>query len=357
MTNVINTDSVLDALMTGNPEPCYVKDMALTVVAGNAAYLNFFPSELRSSVIGTQAEPWVKSDEGMIGVENDTMALNSGTSRCIEQRTMPDGRIRIFDMHRVRVEHSSGDSMVLCTGRDVTEREDLIRELQHEDSEWCTFVSRASHDLHEPLRMLGTFTQLLRTQHDNKLDEQSLHLMDVTIQSTQKLKILVDDIRTYARSSEKCVCFTTVDVASVLDRIVNDLRSATPSTNARITWGEMPNLISNPERLSQVLKIIISNSLLYQDSENKASVHVDAHEQDDQWVISISDNGIGIPEKDHEVVFKAFKRLHDRELYPGYGLGLAICRRIVDSLGGRVWLESSMNGRTTFSLSIPKKTR
>jgi len=162
----------------------------------------------------------------------------------------------------------------------------------------------------------------------------------------------IDDLLTYSRVSTRHREPTRTDSAEVLERVLGNLRLAIEESGAEVTHGEMPALLVVDTQLQQLFQNLIGNALKFR-GDTPPHVHVDAARKDREWEISIADNGIGIDAKYHDEVFMIFRRLHGRERYPGTGIGLALCKKIVEQHGGRIWLKSEPGSGTTFYFTLP----
>jgi light-regulated signal transduction histidine kinase (bacteriophytochrome) len=226
-------------------------------------------------------------------------------------------------------------------------------ELARTNADLEQFAYSASHDLQEPIRNVSICSQLLARQHQAKLDGETAHLLETIINSAKHMETLVLDLLEYtrvARMTESNESWN--DANEVLGSVLRNLEATIRSSGATITSDPLP-LIRLPDlRLQQVLQNLISNAIKYR-STRPPCIHISAAPAEDGWVVSVTDNGIGIAPRYHKRVFGIFKRLHSREHYPGTGIGLAICKRIVENAGGRIWVESEAGKGATFKFYIP----
>ncbi len=354
MKQIVDSKFILQALLANNPDPVVVKDADLRVVIANSAYLNLYPEQIRDQVIGSTLSSWLTPAEVATIVERDKVALESGSSRLVESVTLPDGQIRVYDMHRVRFEDSDGAAFVLGTSRDVTERETLIDKLTHSNEELERFAFIASHDLQEPLRMVRNFTELLQSDYGDSLDDTARKFMGITIESATHMQELIDDLLIYSRLGEDGAKDEEVDVNAIVDYVESNLMETIAKSNARIIRNDLPCFMGNPVRFSRIVQNLLSNALKYQAEGNTPTISISAVDLENTWLFSIKDNGIGMENEYREQIFLPFKRLHGRSQFKGTGLGLAICRRIIESMGGLIWVESELNLGSSFSFTMPK---
>jgi len=230
-------------------------------------------------------------------------------------------------------------------------------ELRRANEDLETFAYSASHDLQEPLRTIGISAQLLERRCGNELQGDAREFLGTILQATRRMQSLIRDILAYAtvtRSAEGPA--PSVDSAKVLATVLDDLKAQTEQARAVITWDRLPVIPVHENRLAQLFQNLISNALKYRDNK-EPRVHISATERDCRWTFCVTDNGIGIDRKYAESIFGLFKRLHSRDQYPGSGIGLSTCRRIVEQYGGRIWLENSKPGEgSTFCFTLPAQT-
>jgi len=214
------------------------------------------------------------------------------------------------------------------------------------------FAYFASHDLQEPLRMIGIYTELIEDKHRAQFGEESSRYAKVVRESIRRLETLVNDLLAYSRAiHEHQVEQTEIESSEALRVATNNLDQLIGSTGAEIIASGLPRLLVHPTQLVQIFQNLIGNALKYR-SSLPPIIRVTAERRSDDWIFAVQDNGIGIPADYHMKIFQPFKRLHGQE-YPGSGVGLAICQRILDRLGGKIWVESESGRGSTFYFSLP----
>jgi len=243
--------------------------------------------------------------------------------------------------------------------RDVTERkqaQDRLRQyaeqLQRSNLELQQFAYVASHDLQEPLRAVGTFCEMLRRKYQGRLDAEADRWLDFVVDGARRMQALVQDLLTYSRLERGGKPFAPADCAAALDRAVGNLDTLAAETGASITRGELPTVEGDASQLVQLFQNVVGNAIKFHGRE-PPRVHVSAERSGDAWLFSVRDNGIGIDPKFHQRIFELFKRLHPSDRYPGTGIGLAVCRKVVERHGGRIWVESQPGQGSTFYFTIP----
>ncbi len=230
---------------------------------------------------------------------------------------------------------------------------DRTDELVRANEELRQFGYAASHDLREPLRTVASYTQLLGRRYADKLDDEAREFMGYITDSVHRMDNLLSDLLSYSyQLNVREQVLTTVDTEAVLQGVLMNLDSSIKETSTEITHSGLPEVQSDFGQLGQVFQNLVSNSIKYH-GPDAPKIHVSAEDKGDEWVFSFADNGLGIEPRYHEQIFGIFKRLHGRE-YPGTGIGLALCKRIVERQDGRIWVESEAGQGSTFKFTLPK---
>jgi PAS domain S-box-containing protein len=226
--------------------------------------------------------------------------------------------------------------------------EDLAR--SNRDLEQFAYV--ASHDLQEPVRMVSLYVQLLERHYHAKLDERARQYIGRAVEGARHMQCLIKDLLAYARAGNVTKEAGPVDCVTAFEQAVSHLAEAVRESGAEVTRGDLPTVNGHGTQLVQLFQNLIGNAVKFH-SQRPPKVHVDAVANQNFWQFSVADNGIGIEPRYHDRLFVIFQRLHGREEYPGTGIGLAICKRIVEHNGGRIWLESEPGQGTTFFFTLP----
>jgi light-regulated signal transduction histidine kinase (bacteriophytochrome) len=215
------------------------------------------------------------------------------------------------------------------------------------------FAYSASHDLREPLRMICTYCELLSRRYAGKMDRHADEMLAYCVEGARRAYALLDDLLAYVRASTgQGEPAESLPLESALDEALKNLHVAIHETAAIITHDPMPSLRVATVHAQQLFQNLIGNALKYR-SAATPRVHVSARREGGMWVFSVQDNGIGIAPEHTEQVFGVFKRLHSASEYSGSGIGLAICRKVVERYGGRIWIESELNKGTSVSFALP----
>lgn len=238
----------------------------------------------------------------------------------------------------------------------VTERtRELLRSneaLRQSNDDLNQFAYAASHDLQEPLRMVALYSQLLQRRYQGKLDDDADEFISYIVGGARRMEMLLKDLLTYSQTGSSAEGpAETVDFMNVIKRVLLNLQASVEQTAAMITWEKLPAVHAHEIRLVQLLQNLVSNAIKYR-SADPPRIEISAEWQEQELVFSVRDNGIGIPPEYAQQIFKIFKRLHGQD-YPGTGIGLAICQRIVETYGGRIWVESGNGKGACFRFTLP----
>lgn len=216
------------------------------------------------------------------------------------------------------------------------------------------FAHSASHDLREPLRTIGVYSELLARDYAPLLDERGLEFLSFVRSGAARMDMLLDDLLSYAHASSiPETALEPVDAMDPLQWAIENLTGAIQESGAKIVIGDMPVVRMRESHLSQVFQNLIGNAIKYRKPDQQVQIDLSANRVDYEWVFSIADNGIGVPSAYKETIFGIFKRLHSNSKYAGTGMGLAICKRIVERYRGRIWVESELGCGANFFFSIP----
>ena len=251
------------------------------------------------------------------------------------------------------------DAIASRLGKTVEQRraEDALRrsraELARSNADLEQFAYVASHDLQEPLRMVASYVQLLAKRYQGKFDSDADEFIAFAVDGATRMQRMIDDLLSYSRVGTKGKTFSPVDCNGVADEVIQNLQAAITEHEAAVTRDELPTVAGDRSQLVRLLQNLVGNAIKFH-GDQPPQIHMSADRSDRQWVFSVQDNGIGIEPQYRERIFLIFQRLHTRTEYPGTGIGLAICKRIVDRHGGRIWLESEAGNGSTFYFTLPE---
>jgi signal transduction histidine kinase len=287
---------------------------------------------------------------GNIGEETAVEAMKAGA----DDYVMKSNLARLAPA----VERELRDS---CLGRlrtaEAQRAEDALAErtleLERSNRELEEFANIASHDLSAPLRVIAGYLELFDHRHGDSIDEQAKLLLESAFRGTERMQRLIDDLLVYARASQDPLELADVDTATLVRDVVEDFSTEIAEKGADVEVGPMPHIHSVYAPLSQVLHNLVGNSLKFT-SGNPPHIQITACKLDSDWRFSVHDNGIGIESRHVATAFRMFQRLHGAK-YPGTGMGLALSKRVVERLGGRIWHEPALMGGSIYNFTIPDK--
>jgi light-regulated signal transduction histidine kinase (bacteriophytochrome) len=238
-----------------------------------------------------------------------------------------------------------------CT--DIEDQKRIESQLRRANQDLEQFAYSASHDLQEPLRQVATFTQMLQRRYKGHLDERADEFIGYTVQGALRMEMLVRDLLSYTQAAQVGEAPPTeVDVNSVVKEAFQNLKMSIQENQAVLEVDSLPTLLIHRVQLVQLFQNLIGNALKYR-GEDTPRIRISAEREGTWWPFSVEDNGIGIAPRYHEQVFGLFKRLHGGDKYKGTGIGLAICQKIVEQHGGRIWVESAVGEGSRFYLTLP----
>jgi PAS domain S-box-containing protein len=314
-------------------------------------------------LIGYSAEEWIGQHASIIFTPEEKaeevcesemkLALEAGCATDIRWHRHKDGSHFFANglMAAVRDEQGAliGFTKILS---DETARKQLQDALTESNSALEQFAYVASHDLQEPLRTMSTYAQLLSEKFRGK-DAEADQFLNFLLSASARMSTLVRDLLAYARFTTEVERPSSVALDEDLEAAITHLEQAIKENGASVTHDPLPTLQVDRGQMVRLFQNLIGNAVKYRKPDQAPVVHISAEQKGAEWVISIRDNGIGFDPKHANIIFEPFKRLHTAEEYPGTGVGLAICRRIVQSQRGRIWAESQPGEGTTFCFTLP----
>lgn len=235
----------------------------------------------------------------------------------------------------------------------TAESEARAKELARSNGELQQFAYVASHDLQEPLRMVRGYTQLLAHRYKDQLGEEANEFVDYIVDGASRMQMLINDLLSYSQVGTQGKPLEPTDCNGVLEKVLFNLQAAVKESGAVIMHEPLPIVLADSPQLVQVFQNLISNAIKFRKQEEVPNIHIAGRRKDNEWVFAVKDNGIGIDPKHFDRLFRIFQRLHNRSEYPGTGIGLAICKKVVERHGGRIWVESEEGKGSTFYFTIP----
>ncbi|MTJ16749.1 MULTISPECIES: ATP-binding protein [unclassified Dolichospermum] len=243
-------------------------------------------------------------------------------------------------------------SIINIVLRQADELAQLAEDLQRSNAELKKFAYVASHDLQEPLNQVGNYVQLLEMRYESELDADAKEFIGYVVEGVSLMQNLIDDVLAYSKVDTLGIAFQVTEVETALNRTLKNLRQRIGETGAIITHDPLPTVMADETQLIQLFLNLIGNAIKFRSSQ-LPKIHISAKRLEDEWLFSVQDNGIGLDPQFSDRIFIIFQRLHTRDEYPGTGMGLAICKKIIECHRGRIWVESQLGQGTTFYFTIP----
>ena len=264
----------------------------------------------------------------------------------------PDGERRWLHAQGELAENGDGFACIVGIGQDITDRVQYERKLATSNERLEQFASAASHDLQEPLRMVTSYLQLLERRYGDELGEDGEEFIDYAVDGAERMQEMIDGLLEYSRVETQGEPFDSVDLEQVIEDVRTDLQIQIEQSGAEITTDPLPTVHGDGSQLRQVFQNLLSNAIEYS-GEDPPRIHVSAEREGPRWRISVRDEGVGIDPDDADRIFEVFQRLHSREESEGTGIGLALCKRIVERHSGEIRVESEPGEGATFSFTLP----
>lgn len=315
-----------------------------------------------SEVIGKQIHELLKTTFPE-PLENIMRSLTErgGWSGELLQRNK-DGRALVVQSRWIpKINESGRITEVLKSNVDITQRKAMENEitqtserLRQSNAELEQFAYVASHDLQEPLRMVASYVQLLQKRYQGKLDAEADEFIDYAVDGANRMRGLIDDLLIYSRVGRLGKPFERTSVESTLNIALKNLETSITENNATITHDKLPVINADAGQLVQLFQNLVGNAIKFHGNE-PPKVHVSARDKGSEFEFEVADNGIGIDPQYFDRLFKIFQRLHTRDEYPGSGIGLAVCKKIVERHGGRIWIESESGKGSTIYFTLSKR--
>jgi PAS domain S-box-containing protein len=241
--------------------------------------------------------------------------------------------------------------------QDITQRQQVIEHLTQYNQSLERFAYVCSHDLKEPARIAESFSDLLVEQYEEQLDNRAKEYLGFISSSAKRMQEMIRDILIYSQLGSNSKALQEVDCNVEMKKICKTLALSIEEQNAKIIFNDLPTVRSDHMQMYQVLLNLIGNALKFSDKERAPIIKVRAQDENNHWLFSVEDNGIGMRQKYISKVFGVFQRLHHQDEYQGTGIGLSICQKIMQNHGGRIWVKSELGKGSTFFFTLPKKPK
>ena len=339
------SEQKLRTMFESTSDGILVTDQALSIVETNEAAARMLGFDSKEALVGQSAIQYMSTGARTADDEGG------------------NGKVQIeFSVSQLR-DVSGNTTGFIGVARDVTERKKaeaqmrrMLEELARSNAELEQFAYIASHDLQEPLRMISSYTQLIGRRYKGKLDADGEEFIEYAVDGATRMQDRIQALLTYSRVGTRGKEFEPTDCETVLEQALANLQVAIKKSGAVITHDPLPTILADETQMVQLFQNLIENGIKFQD-EKQPEVHVFAKEQDEDWLFSFRDNGIGIDPQYNDRIFMIFKKLHAKGEYAGTGVGLALCKKIVERHGGRIWVESELGKGATFCFTITKERK
>jgi chemotaxis family two-component system sensor kinase Cph1 len=235
----------------------------------------------------------------------------------------------------------------------INELAKLAQELERSNAELEKFAYIASHDLQEPLNLVASYVQLLEMRYKSQLGKDGQEFIGFAVESVHHMQTLIDDLLTYSRVGSRSNSFEPVDLERLLKRVCRSLQSRIEESGATLTHEPLPSVLGDEMQIMQLFQNLLANALKFRRTDLLPQIHIGVKQLSGAWLFSVQDNGIGLESEFADRIFLIFQRLYTREEYPGTGIGLAICKKVIERHGGKIWVESELGQGATFFFTVP----
>jgi PAS domain S-box-containing protein len=354
----------LGTVLHSIPNPVWHKDSDGVFTTCNPAFAQL-AGRSEAEIVGRRASDLTVATPPVPFDQSDQEVITAETPITRDEQVLSaDGEVRIYSITKTAMRNGAGDVMgILGVAHDMTEHEraelrlsELVRNLDASNQELEQFAYVASHDLREPLRMISSYLSLLERRYGPQLTEEGLEFLDFARDGAKRMDRLVLDLLDFSRIDRRGAPIIATQAAPALDQAVAHLAPVVTEAGTEIEISDSARsamVMADQGQLVRLFQNLIGNAVKYRAQSRPSRVQVDAQRNDGFWEFSITDNGIGIEEEYFDRIFGIFQRLHTRDTYEGTGIGLAICKRIVERHGGRIWVASKPDQGSQFSFTLP----
>ncbi|MEY2409220.1 MAG: hypothetical protein QOF48_1890 [Verrucomicrobiota bacterium] len=373
-----DSEALYHSLVDTLPINILRKDLAGRVTYGNRGYSDMMGKPIAELIGKTDFDLFPSELARKYARDDDKVVTTGRMFEDIEEHRRPNGQNIFVHVLKAPVRNASGDIVgTQVIFWDVTERKhaelalaQANADLGRSNKELEQFAYVASHDLQEPLRMITSYTQLIAKRYNDKLDQNAREFMDFAVNGAIRMQKLIHDLLAYSRVGTRGKPPALTEAGEALDAALDNLKLALDESEAEITRDVLPAVMADPVQLTQLFQNLIGNALKFR-KKDKPKIHVAIRRQPtasttkttepgtapprsaEEWHFGIQDNGMGIDPQYFDKIFIIFQRLHTVDQYPGTGIGLAICKKIIERHGGRIWVESVPGDGATFHFTLP----
>ncbi|HEX8517444.1 MAG TPA: PAS domain S-box protein [Bacteroidia bacterium] len=354
------SENFLDSVVENIPNMLFVKDAeSLRFVKFNKAGEELLGYS-RDDMIGKNDYDFFPKKQAEFFIQKDKLVLRNGKLEDIPEELVSTKHkgIRTLETKKIPIYDINGNpKFLLGISNDITDRKKIetelklkSEELSRSNAELEQFAYVASHDLQEPLRMVTSYVQLLEKRYKDKLDQDANEFIAFAVDGSNRMRNLIQSLLEYSRVN-RIKPFESIDLNRLMEIVLHDLRDSIKSNNAEVIVDDLPKINGDSVLIGQLFQNLISNAIKFK-GQNPPEIRVSVEQREGEFLFSVKDNGIGIDKEYSQKIFVIFQRLHTKDKYPGTGIGLAICKKIVERHGGEIWMESNAGTGSTFYFTI-----
>jgi PAS domain S-box-containing protein len=351
----------LQSMLDNSTAVIYMKDTQGRYMMINRSYEVLFHLD-RNEVNGKTDQDIFPKEIADALQANDRAAIAAGIAVEMEEVAPQDDGLHTYLSIKFPLFDAEGTIYAVCgMSTDISDRKQAEvalqtqkQDLARSNDELQQFAYVASHDLQEPLRMITSYLELLERRYKGQLDAKADKFIAYAVDGATRMQTLINDLLSYSRVGTQGQPFKSVDCEKIIRDVLSNLKLRIAQSNAIITHDSLPQVNAEPSQLTQLFQNLISNAIKFK-REDPPKIHVGVKYTDGKWLFSVRDNGMGIDTQYLDQIFIIFQRLHSRTEYPGTGIGLAVCKKIVERHEGTLWVESQLGQGSTFSFTLPHR--
>jgi len=346
------TEARLKAILDNATAVIFMKDLEGRYLVANNRWIELFSTDQKGPLGLTDKEVF-PPELAHAFREADAAVIAAGEPMIMEEVAPHKDGLHTYLSIKFPLRDAAGKiNAVGGIATDITDRKRAEEELHRSNLDLEQFAYVASHDLQEPLRMVTSYLQLLERRYKSSLNEEAQEFMHTAIDGAARMRSLIQDLLAYSRVGRMGHALQPTDCNRLLKTVLGDLKLTIGESGATVTHEHLPTVQADETQLAQVFQNLISNAIKFH-GQAPPVVHISVKARNGDWIFAVRDNGIGIEAKFFDRIFVIFQRLHGREAYEGTGIGLALCKRIIERHGGKIWVESKFEQGTTFYFSLP----
>lgn len=355
---------LLRTLIDNLPDHVYFKDRKSRFILNNKAQREFMGADSFDEVVGLCDHDFFPSEIADKSLADEHMVLREGKKILNREETNigADGRKLWLHTSKIPVYNRKGKVVSMVgISRDITtqketeiEKDRVLAELKRSNEDLEQFAYAVSHDLQEPLRKVKSFVELFTSRYRGNLDEKADQFIHYIVDGTERMQKLIQDLLLFSRVSTRGKELSPIDLKVPLESAAANLQLEIEDKQVSLDTGDLPEVYADESQMTQLFQNLIGNAIKFR-GDRKPRIEIQCTENDDDWLVSVKDNGIGINPDAYDRIFQVFQRLHSKDEYPGTGIGLALCRRILERHQGRIWVQSEPGIGSVFSFTLPRQ--